>query len=109
MELEQIDGEILAPQFPYYPVLAGKQPFFHLQAARDINHEGSALLGSLNSISQDVAEHRWEAVLVSDRQGVGFEIPQHYPDAQRLPETASPRPTVGWPVRPRYLLRPEAQ
>lgn len=101
--LRDIDGPVLAPQFPWYPVKAGKKPGFHLVALWDIDHRHGPLRKYVKDVEADVAAQKWAAVVMSAKPlRYGFE--KYYRRSTTLaPPRRSPKPKTGWPVRARYL------
>ncbi|MFT5681390.1 MAG: hypothetical protein ACI8RZ_002296 [Myxococcota bacterium] len=104
--IAELDGEVLAPQFPWYPVLAGKASYFHLIALWDINHTGGPLVEGTDSIKQAMADKHWAAVLTADSKlELGFK--DHYRRQSTIQTGSAMRPVTGWRVRPRYLYVPK--
>ncbi len=102
-----IDGEVLAPQFPWYPVLAGKAPYFHLIALWDINHTGGPLDYGTAHIRTAMSEHRWAAIITADSKlEHGFK--DNYRRESTIQSGSAMRPVTGWRVRPRYIYVPRS-
>ena len=105
-KLAAIDGDVLAPWSPWYPVLAGHPPSLHLIALWDIDHEGGPLRGGVARVREAMEARRWAAVLVANDR---FDHGLHR--AYRKAETLRYRgrafyPKTGWPVRPRAIYLP---
>jgi hypothetical protein len=109
--LAAVDGPVLAPQFPWYPVLAGKEPAFHLIALWDIDRDGGPLQDDAISVSHSIRDRRWAGVLVDKRGKLGARLnrvlKRHYTKGENLtlPKGGLTLKT-GWKVRPRTLYRP---
>jgi hypothetical protein len=104
--LADIEGEVLAPYSPWYPVLAGKQGGFALIALWDIGHKGGPLKSQSGVVQQSLEEQRWAAVLVAnDKFGNGLK--RYYRRARSFtPKGRALYPRTGWNVRPQYLYVP---
>ena len=100
-----IEGEVLAPQFPWYPVLAGKKPYYHLIALWDINHTGGPLNYGAATIKEAMDERHWSAILTSNSKlKHGFK--ENYRRLSTIQSGKAMTPVTGWRVRPRYLYVP---
>lgn len=105
--LRSIEGEVLMPHAPWYPVLAGKAPSFPLIALWDVDH-GGRLSPFAQRVDQAIAARRWAAIIVPDGK-LGHGLAEHYQVGETLRYTGRAfYPKTGWPVRPRlvYLPRP---
>lgn len=106
--LADLDGEVLAPHSPWYPVLAGKPPTFHLIALWDVDHPGGPLREHIDSVADSIREQRWAGiVLANDKFRHGLD--RHYRRTEDLrPPGQALRPLTGWNVRPSHLYEPKA-
>ena len=108
--LAAIEGEVLAPWSPWYPVLAGKRPYTHLIALWDIDHKWGPLQDGVEAIKADVEERRWAVIMTANAKG-GFKMGKHYRRSAVLSEIPAKAlyPRTGWRVRPHYLYRPTSK
>ena len=105
--LSEVDGPILAPQSPFYPVLAGKETGFALIALWDIDHEGGPFHDDVEVIKRSLAERHWGAVLVGNDDKIGYGLPRNYQKAERFAFPGRALYTkTGWARAPRYLYLP---
>lgn len=106
-QIRDVEGSVFAPEFPWYPHLAGKEPSFPLIALLDVDREGGPFPHSGKAIDEAVALQRWDAILLSDL-GMGYGIREHYIRGRptRLPEKTFFTRT-GWSVRPEYFWFPK--
>ena len=103
----ELEGSVLAPHTPWYPVLAGKDPGLHLIALWDIDHKDCSLRPHVGEIREALADQRWDAVIVAN-QKFGFGLEKGYRRAETLsPGGRALYPLTGWGVRARYLYLPK--
>ncbi|MDG1478871.1 MAG: hypothetical protein P8R54_04735 [Myxococcota bacterium] len=104
-EIAEVDGEVLAPQFPWYPVMAGKTPYFHLIALWDINHTGGPLEHGVAHIEQAMSDKHWAAIFTANSKlEHGFK--KNYRRQSTIQSGTAMQPVTGWRVRPRYRYIP---
>lgn len=107
--LADLDGEVLAPHSPWYPVLAGKPPAFHLIALWDVDHTDGPLREHLRSVRESIADQRWAGVVLAN-QKFRHGLDEHYVRTEDLrPPGQALRPLTGWNVRPSHLYEPKAR
>lgn len=103
--IRAIEGEVLMPHAPWYPVLAGKAPSFPLIALWDIDH-GGRLAPFASRVDEAIAARRWAAIIVPDGK-LGHGLATHYRQDEVLRYTGRAfYPKTGWPVRPRLVFLP---
>ena len=107
-EMAAVEGEIFAPHFPWYPVLAGKAPQAHLIALWDIDHEGGPLDPGADKVREAMEQQRWAAVFSANSK-LGFGLKDSYRRDGSTANGAQMKPVTGWPVRPRYIYVPRQQ
>ena len=106
--IREIEGEVLMPHSPWYPVLAGKQPSLPLIALWDIDHKAGPLREGVESFKDAVTARRWAAIITGGRP-MRFGISQNYEITERLRgDHRALRTRSGWPVSPRVILGPKA-
>ena len=107
--LRAVDGEVLSPHSPWYPVIAGKPGAFHLIALWDIDHEGGPLHDFVPTIALAMKQERWAAVVLANKK-FGHSLTQTYVRTEDLtPPGKALQPKTGWPVRPSLLYEPKAR
>lgn len=106
-QLRGVEGEIFAPQFPWYPHLVGKQPSLPLISLWDIQHKRGPLYQNPSVVEEAMAQHAWAALLVSQKD-IKYGQREHYKEGARvrLPARAFTTRT-GWRVRPAALWVPK--
>ncbi len=97
---------LLIPHSPWYAVLAGKQPGFHLIALWDIDH-GGALSPFVEELDAALTEGHWKTIVLPNSK---FRPPLR--DTYRQVDTVrytgrSFYPKTGWQVRPRFIYAPK--
>lgn len=103
-----VEGEVFAPQFPWYPVLAGKAPSLPLISLWDIDHKRGPLYQSPSVLELAFREQRWAAVLVGSKE-LRHGIKQYYEPGPRLSLPGGAFNTrSGWQVKPKELWLPRA-
>ena len=103
--IQAIDGPVLMPHSPWYPVLAGKQGSFPLIALWDVDHPGR-LRSDVARVDQAIAEHRWAAIILADDK-LGHGLLQSYELSDTIRYTGGALyPKTGWHVRPRLVYTP---
>lgn len=101
-----VDGEVFAPQFPWYPVLAGKQPSVPLISLWDIDHKRGPLYQEPSVVELALGERRWAAVLVGTKE-IRHGIKEYYTPGPKLNIPAGAFNTrTGWQVKPKELWIP---
>lgn len=106
-EIRALPGEVLSPYAPYLPVLAGKKPYFHLIALWDIDHKDGPYKSTVNDLERALADHQWDAILVTGKEDFGHGMRQAYKRSGRL--TVPPNrfmPKTGWRARPQIIYTP---
>ena len=105
-EIAAIDGRVLMPHSPYYPVLVGKQPCFHLISFWDVTHGHTPFPKAEQAFRQSIASHEYAAVIVTNRK-FGYGLDKHYQveETIKLPPRVF-MPKTGWRARPRYIYVP---
>ena len=109
-KLRSLDGPILAPHSPWYLVMAGKEPSFHLIALWDIDKPESPLRKHAIRLEKTVSGRKWTAILGEsgelgrriDRSVKGrYRITHrfHHPGRALFPKTGHSR-------RPEHILLP---
>ncbi|MCK6520935.1 hypothetical protein L6R49_05765 [Myxococcota bacterium] len=106
-QLRAVEGEIFAPQFPWYPHLVGKQPSLPLISLWDIQHKRGPLYQNPSVVEEAMARQAWAALLVSQKD-IKYGQREHYKEGARvrLPARAFNTRT-GWRVRPAALWVPK--
>lgn len=99
-------GQVLMPHSPYYPVMVGKEPSFHLIALWDVSHEFTPFPEAEAMLEEAIRNQAWDAViLASPRFGHGLERSYRSAAAIRLPAKDF-FPKTGWRARPRLVWEP---
>ncbi|MEY3212442.1 MAG: hypothetical protein RIT28_2923 [Pseudomonadota bacterium] len=106
-QLRAVEGEIFAPQFPWYPHLVGKKPSLPLISLWDIQHKRGPLYQNPSVVEEAMAKQVWAALLVSQKD-IKYGQREHYKEGARirLPGRAFNTRT-GWRVRPAALWVPK--
>ena len=100
------EGPVLAPWFPWYAVLAGKEPGLHLIGLWDIDHPGTPFASGRKVLDEALAEQRYAAVF-SPQGDLKHGLKTFYQSAGSLPVTGDAMKTrTGWRVVPRTIWRP---
>lgn len=106
-ELDAMDGDVLLPDYPWHPALAGKHPYGLGMAARDVlrarstrNRGGPPLSKSLE---QAFTQRRFEAVILSKRT----DFPGFRDNYRRSHRIESPAPVTGSPYHPSEVWVPK--
>ncbi len=106
--LATVEGEVLAPHSPWYPVLAGKRPGFHLIALWDVDHEGGPLYADVANVDAAIASRRY-AMIVTGKRKLGHGLLEHYERSETMKFEGRALTTKrGWKVRPSYWWTPKA-
>lgn len=106
--IQKIEGEVLSPYAPWYPVMAGKKPGFALITLWDIDHKWGPYHRYVKDIEAAVAEHRWAAILTAKDDKPGFGVAQHYRKLEALPvKGRALQPKTGWQQRPQFIFVPK--
>jgi hypothetical protein len=105
-ELETLEGDVLLPDYPWHPTMAGKHSYGLGMAARDVLRGRSPHNRGLQPLSESLeeafAERRFTAVILSKRTDFpGFR--KHY---RRDRVVQSPAPVTGAPYHPREVWVP---
>ena len=110
--LSALDGPVLAPHSPWYPVMAGKESSFHLIALWDIDNAKGPLGDRVAVIRASMAEQRWGAAMLNQkdlgsRTEDDYGMRETYRLVRELDERKI-RPLTGYPVWPQRLYVPVA-
>ncbi|MED5371693.1 MAG: glycosyltransferase family 87 protein [Myxococcota bacterium] len=110
-QLSEIQGSVFAPQFPWYPYLAGKEPSFPLIALWDIQHKRGPLYQEPSVMTEGFQAHRWDAVLCADKP-LKYGFQEDYLKAEKISWPQGVRGTAmrtrtGWRVKPAWIWRPK--
>lgn len=102
-----IEGEVLSPYAPWIPVLAGKDPYWHLIALWDIDYKRGPYFKASKSVDQAITDRRWAAILVGDDDNLGHGLKRHYKKQERIRYKARAfYPKTGWKRRPAHIYVP---
>lgn len=105
--IAHVEGEVFAPQFAWYPAMAGKTPSLPLISLWDIDHKRGPLKKDAAVVKKALAEHRWAAVLTSAKD-IKYELPLYYTKSQRIPLPATAMNTrSGYRVKPEWIWLPK--
>lgn len=105
--MREIDGEVFAPHFPWYPAMAGKTPSLPLIALWDIDHKGGPYKKYAKRVDEALAAQRWAAVVTPDRH-TKHGLEDHYEKGERLRFTGRTFQTkTGWRVKPTTVWLPQ--
>lgn len=104
-QLRRIDGPVMMPYHPYYPVLAGKPAGYAQMGINDVTRAGHAFPQDL--IRRVAHRHYGAIVLDNPPRGRYDFIFDEYKLERYLPWTEVPRVVTGYPVRPTYLFVPK--
>jgi hypothetical protein len=102
-----LEGRVLAPWFPWYAVLAGKEPGLHLIGLWDIDRPTSPFGDRRKLLAEAIASQQFEAVVCAQGD-LKFGFKEHYELRQTLPVTGKAMQTrTGWRVVPRGIWVPK--
>jgi hypothetical protein len=106
-ELQALDGSVFAPHFPWYPVMAGKQPSTPLISIWDISHKDGPMYEQSKLFDQALAEHKWDYLLMPSR-GMKHGMDKHYTKDHRIPIQGGGTfmTRTGWRTRPAWIHVP---
>jgi hypothetical protein len=103
--LRSIDGPVLMPYHPYYPVLAGKRPGYHQMGINDVTRAGYPFPPD---VIQRVMAKSYRAVLLDNPpQGRYDFVLGPYKLGRYFRGDEVPAVISGYEVRPTYLLVPK--
>ena len=110
-EVRAIEGPVLAPQFPWLPVQAGKKPSLHLITLWDLDKSGGPLRDNIDGVKQSIKNQEWNAILVDKKEQVGA-LKRPMKSAYKRGSSLDLKgrkffPKTGWKVRPKYLYVPK--
>ncbi len=100
--LRGVEGPVLSPYAPWLPVLAGKEPSWHLISLWDTaEHKTGPFPGTGQVIDRALKAHRWGAVADAQKT-MGYGVRGAY--TRSLPLTGDGFvPKTGWRTRPAVL------
>ena len=108
-----IEGDVYAPSHAYYPVMAGKRPFAHLAAIRQITAYFDDTEPTRREIVAEINEaldaRRWAAIIMNDRTDhiERVRLAGRYRLAAEIPvPDRGPWPMTGKHTRPAKLWLP---
>ncbi|MCB9761222.1 MAG: hypothetical protein H6739_15380 [Alphaproteobacteria bacterium] len=104
-QIAAYEGEVLAPQFAWYPAMAGKTPSLPLIAQWDIDHKGGPLKREADALPRSIAEQRWPVILTAHKH-IKYGIEQHYTKTTRVTARVGVSTRTGWRVRPTWFWEP---
>jgi hypothetical protein len=102
--LRKLEGPMLMPYHPYYPVLAGKRPGFHNMSLKDITAAGMAMPADL---TRRLREHYYRAIIL-DHEPTGdhaYILPS-YKLGSELARHEMPRVLTGYDSFPLFVYVP---
>lgn len=100
-------GPVLVPHAPYYPVMVGKEPGFHLIALWDVTHDGTPFPEAAADLEAGLAAGRFDAIILA-RSDLGHGLARHYERTRRISyERGAFRQKTGWRARPRLVFEPK--
>lgn len=103
--LRGVEGPILSPYAPWLPVLAGKEPSWHLISLWDTSdHPKGPFPGTARAIDRALKAHRWAAV-ADAQKSMGYGVRGAYPESRPLPGDGF-MPKTGWRTRPAMVRTP---
>jgi len=104
-QLRRIEGPVLMPYHPYYPVLAGKRPSYHQMGINDVTRAGFAFPSDV--IRRILTRHYRAIILDNPPQGrYDFMLgPYKLGRYWRVDEV--PHTVTGYDVRPTYMFVPK--
>lgn len=106
-QIRGLDGEVLSPYSPWLPVLAGKQPYWHLIALWDIDYERGPYHKAARRIDAAIASKRWGAILVSEDDDFKHGLKLAYKRSTRVSYKGRAfYPKTGWKKRPTWIYLP---
>lgn len=106
--ISRIEGEVFAPQFAWYPAMAGKTPSLPLISLWDIDHKRGPLKQDADVVKKALAERRWAAVLTSAKD-IKHDLPLYYTKSQRIPlPSVAMNTRTGYRVKPEWIWLPKA-
>ncbi|MCP4808150.1 MAG: hypothetical protein GY913_31160 [Proteobacteria bacterium] len=103
--IAEIEGPVFAPHFPWYPVLAGKEPSVPLISLWDIDHKGGPYKPQARSVRKALAEQRWAAVITPDKK-LRHGLEEYYESSERFSGRAMLTRT-GYRVKPTTIWVPK--
>ncbi|RME22693.1 MAG: hypothetical protein D6798_15200, partial [Deltaproteobacteria bacterium] len=104
--LRAVPEPLLIPHAPWYAVMAGKEPGFHLIALWDIDH-GGRLAPFVDELDAALADQHWQTIVLPSRR---FRPPllDAYQQVDTVRYTGRAfYPKTGWQVRPRFIYAPK--
>lgn len=107
--IASVEGEVFAPQFPWYPHLAGKTPSVPLISLWDIDHKRGPLYEEPSVVEQAMAEQKWAAVLMGSKE-IKHGVKLYYEPGPKISIPGGAFNTrTGWQVKPKELWLPIPQ
>ena len=109
-QLRELDGTVYAPHFPWYPVMAGKQPSTPLISLWDINHKDGPMYEESLLFDQALADHKWDYLLMPSRT-MKHGMDKHYVRETRVNLKGSKTfmTRTGWRTRPAWIYVPKTE
>ena len=104
--LEQVDGPVFAPHFPWYPYMAGKEPSVPLISLWDIDHKSGPYKKQARSVRQAMSEQRWAAVLTPDKK-LRHGLEEFYEESDRFSFGRHMVTRTGYRVKPTTIWVPK--
>lgn len=103
--LREVEGPVLMPYHPYYPVLVGKPAFYHQMGINDVTR---ALFPFPPSVIESIAARRYGAVVLDNPPQGRYEfLLAQYKLGRYFRGDEVPAVVTGYRVRPTYLFVPK--
>ena len=103
--LRRIQGPVLMPYHPYYPVLVGKRPSYHEMALNDVTRVGHPFP---RDIVQRIMARHYQAIILDQPPGSRYHfLFRPYKLGQYFPRSSMPRAVAGFDVQPTFLFVPK--